>query len=321
VDGKPYQPTYVSRIWSSLAGLNKNPALKEFLEKRQPSKELAAKVCHAGVATLTGRIRGHVRYSQARNTPFQGLAADGAALALFDLVKEGFRMVGFVHDEVLVELPDEGGYVSEARVRRVEEIMRRRMEEVLLGGIPVGCESALSRRWNKKAKLIVKDGRVYPWEPEAKAISSPVAGNPSEPLPSPGDGESSQVPLDRQVGTSEAAQGSDSGGQESSQPSALESPDSGETMTASQIIDAAVEVVDRMLLPGSYHYPFEICRMIPPELIERWAAQEVPPARPRCGDRPADRLLTEIVNRLEQVGRLRREDLGGTDAYKVLPEV
>src|SRR5262249_41290820 len=79
-DGRPYQKTFVSRIWSSLAGLNRNPELQEALDTRRSSAELAAKVCHAGVATLTGRIRGRVCYSQARNTPFQGLAADGAAL-------------------------------------------------------------------------------------------------------------------------------------------------------------------------------------------------------------------------------------------------
>ena len=124
-------------------------------------------MCHAGVATLTGRLRGRVAYSQVRNTPFQGLAADGAALALFELVKEGFRVVGFVHDEVLVELPDEGGYVSEAKVRRVEEVMCREMGRVLVGGIPVACESTLSKRWSKKAKLLVKDGKVYPWKPDA----------------------------------------------------------------------------------------------------------------------------------------------------------
>jgi DNA polymerase I-like protein with 3'-5' exonuclease and polymerase domains len=123
---------------------------------------LAACVCHAGVATLTGRLRGRVRYSQARNTPFQGLAADGAALALFALVKEGFRVVGFVHDEILVELPDEGGFVTEEKVRRVEEIMCRCMAEVLVGGIPVGCETTLSQRWNKKAKLTRREGKVYP---------------------------------------------------------------------------------------------------------------------------------------------------------------
>src|SRR5262249_55064856 len=131
-DGKPYDRSFVSRTWASLAGLNKNPELKEALDKRQPSAELAAKVCHAGVATLTGRIRGRVRYSQARNTPFQGLAADGAALALFALVKEGFRVVGFVHDEILIELPDEGGHVSEATIRRVEEVMCGAMAGVLV---------------------------------------------------------------------------------------------------------------------------------------------------------------------------------------------
>jgi hypothetical protein len=41
------------------------------------------------------------------------------------------------------------------------------MEEVLAGGIPVGCESALSVRWNKKAKLIVREGKVFPWEEAA----------------------------------------------------------------------------------------------------------------------------------------------------------
>jgi hypothetical protein len=156
----------VSRVWASLAGLNKNPELKDALEKRQPSEALAAQVCHAGVATLTGRLRGRVRYSQARNTPFQGLAADGAALALFELVREGFRVVGFVHDEVLVELPDEGGSVAEATVRHVEEVLCRAMAGVLVGNIPVGCEAALARRWSKKAKLVAREDRVYPWEPK-----------------------------------------------------------------------------------------------------------------------------------------------------------
>ena len=48
-------------------------------------------------------------------------------------------------------------------MRRVKEIMCREMESVLVGDIPVGCEAALSARWNKEAKLIVKDGKVYPW--------------------------------------------------------------------------------------------------------------------------------------------------------------
>jgi hypothetical protein len=51
-------------------------------------------------------------------------------------------------------------------VQQVNDIMCRQMEEVLVGGIPVACEAALSRRWNKKAKLIVREGKVYPWRPD-----------------------------------------------------------------------------------------------------------------------------------------------------------
>lgn len=161
-DGKSYQKPFVSRVWSSLTGLNRNPDLAESLGKRTSSAALADLVCLAGVATITGRIRGRVRYSQARNTPFQGLAADGAALALFEMVREGFRVVGFVHDEVLVELPDRGGYVHEAEVNRVVEIMCGSMRSVLVGDIPVACEYTLGWRWDKSAKPIVRDGRVYP---------------------------------------------------------------------------------------------------------------------------------------------------------------
>src|SRR5262249_40377263 len=100
-DGEPYSSRFVDKIWTALAQINQDPALVDQLRDREPSKELAHKVCHCGVPTLTGRIRGRVTYCQVRNTPFQGLAADGAALALFSLVKEGFRVVAFIHDEVL----------------------------------------------------------------------------------------------------------------------------------------------------------------------------------------------------------------------------
>jgi hypothetical protein len=165
-DGRPYQKPVVSQIWSSVTGLNHNPDLVDALAKREPGKPLAAKVCHGGVATLTGRIRGRVPYSAARNTPFQGLAADGAGLALFELVREGFRVVGFVHDELLVELPDEGGFVSAAKVARVQEVMRTAMESVLVGNIPVGCKAALAGRWDKSAGLVIRDGRAYPAGPK-----------------------------------------------------------------------------------------------------------------------------------------------------------
>jgi site-specific DNA-methyltransferase (adenine-specific)/site-specific DNA-methyltransferase (cytosine-N4-specific) len=174
VDGEPYKERFVNGIWTGLQRANKNPELADDLRNRATSKDLSRKVCMAGVATLTGRIRGRVRYSQARNTPFQGLAADGAALALFALAREGFRVVGFVHDEVLVELPDEGGFVSRAAIARIEQIMVAEMEKVL-GGLPAGVESALSTRWSKEAKHTIDGERVLSWAPKKKAPSSPSA--------------------------------------------------------------------------------------------------------------------------------------------------
>jgi hypothetical protein len=104
-EGEPYKPHFENRIWTALTNLARDPELKAAFEQRAASKELADRVCFSKVTTLTGRIRGRVRYSQARNTPFQGLAADGAALALFALVKEGWRVVAHIHDENLFELP------------------------------------------------------------------------------------------------------------------------------------------------------------------------------------------------------------------------
>nr|WP_303652741.1 DNA polymerase [Paludisphaera mucosa] len=127
-----------------------------------------------GVATPTGRVRGRVGYSQARNTPFQGLAADGAKLALWALTREGYRVAAFIHDEFVVELPEEGvDHLAEAR--RIEAILDRAMEEVT-PGIPSACDFALARRWSKDARAAFSpDGRLVPWEDgeASKPCSSP----------------------------------------------------------------------------------------------------------------------------------------------------
>ena len=47
-----------------------------------------------------------MNYTQARNTPFSGLAADGAKMALWNLTHIGFRVSAFVHDEFVIELPN-----------------------------------------------------------------------------------------------------------------------------------------------------------------------------------------------------------------------
>ena len=97
------------------------------------------------MATLTGRIRDGVGFTDAKNTPFQSLAADGAKLALWNLLYEGFDVYGFVHDEILVNLRPESAKQDAARIT---EIMERSMAEVL-EGIPAACQSTISDRWTK----------------------------------------------------------------------------------------------------------------------------------------------------------------------------
>jgi hypothetical protein len=160
--GKPYDPKYVDRVWNTLLLHCRDPELFWLLAQRKGSESLCGRLFESGVVTLTGRIRGGANYSQCRNTPFQGLAADGAKLALWRLIREGFSVIGFIHDEILLELPDEGGCVSQAAADRAQAIMCEEMESVLLGGIRVGCEAALSRCWSKDAGSIVREGRIFP---------------------------------------------------------------------------------------------------------------------------------------------------------------
>ncbi len=162
-DGKAYKGRYLDGVWGGLIALNRNAELAPMLAGRAGGEGLRDRLFLAGVTTLTGRVRGRVGFTQARNTPFQGLAADGAKLALYELIRAGYRVVAFVHDEVVIELPEDADHAAEAR--RVEAIMNRAMERVT-GDVPVACEYALSWRWSKQAKAVFDaEGRLVPWEP------------------------------------------------------------------------------------------------------------------------------------------------------------
>ncbi|WP_240907072.1 DNA polymerase [Paludisphaera rhizosphaerae] len=130
-----------------------------------------------GIVTSSGRIRGVVNYTQARNTPFQGVAADAAKLALWHLIRDGHRVVAFIHDEFVVELPKSGvDHLAEAR--KIELILNRAMESAT-PGIPSACEFVLSRRWSKDARPVYSsDGRLLPWDDQVERRSETAAFRP-----------------------------------------------------------------------------------------------------------------------------------------------
>jgi hypothetical protein len=168
--GAAYSEATIDRIWNGLARCCRKPELQVLIRARRGCHELAA-LCHENAISLTGRIRAGCIFTEARNTPFQGLASDGAKIALFELVRAGYRVVAFVHDEFVIELPAGGDHADEAQ--RVEAMVCSAMSSVVNGTVPVKAEYVLSTCWSKDAKQIFDEqGRLLPWSP--KTESSPL---------------------------------------------------------------------------------------------------------------------------------------------------
>ena len=172
-DGKPYQKHWVEMIWRGIKDLNRNEHLKPLIESNfgVGSEELAKKLFGNEVATTTGRIRGGVTFTQGCNTPFSGLAADGAKLALYNLLLVGFKLIAFIHDEIVVEVPISDHLHEDAQL--VNEIMCESMQEVTRN-IPIKCEVIISRRWSKAAQPTYENGRLTIWEPSDNYILPPL---------------------------------------------------------------------------------------------------------------------------------------------------
>jgi DNA polymerase I-like protein with 3'-5' exonuclease and polymerase domains len=162
--GAEYGEAFVDRVWDSLKGLNENRKLADRIAQREAGEQLSRDLFFGPVITLTGRLRGKVGFSQSRNTPFQGIAADGAKLALWGLYRAGFRVVAFIHDEVLIELPIDSDHTTAAS--RIDRILCESMEQ-LTGSVPVACEYSLSNRWYKASEAVFdENGKLCVWSPE-----------------------------------------------------------------------------------------------------------------------------------------------------------
>jgi len=113
------------------------------------------------------RIRGRVRYCEACNTLFQGLAADMAKDALWQVTKEQFlgrlqgsRLAIFAHDENILDTPvdlasEHGEILSEIMVAAG----RRWCPDM-----PIVAEPYITKHWDKRAKTVRDEqGRLMQW--------------------------------------------------------------------------------------------------------------------------------------------------------------
>ncbi len=136
---------------------------------------LASEECEHGtiIQAVSGRVRGGCGYTQCANTKFQGLTADWAKAAGWEITKacylpggamEGSRIPIFLHDE----------FVGEAREEVAVEhatTMARLMTEAAAKYCPnVKCvvEPALMRRWYKGADPVYHNGVLVPSKPVVK---------------------------------------------------------------------------------------------------------------------------------------------------------
>lgn len=136
------------------------------------------------VQLYSNRIRGGVEFTQACNTFFQGLTADGTKDAMWQLILEcyrgmwtegplneweemqqargmpspllGSRPVIFLHDEFILEVPEDP-HRAHAAAHRLAHVMRRAMQR-WIPDIPIKADPALLRRWYKGAEGVTMDG-------------------------------------------------------------------------------------------------------------------------------------------------------------------
>ena len=170
--GKPYSPEDIEYFWSRLDAVTDRlrSTFRNAIRVRQPSRPLQRAVMglvgRRPVFTLSGRLRAQATYSARHNTIFQGLAADGAKLALWRLWRAGYRIVNFVHDQVLIEVLACSPEERLCHARQIREHMIQGMMEVV-PDVRIDVSFAAMTRWYKNAEAVF-DGTgtgLLVWEP------------------------------------------------------------------------------------------------------------------------------------------------------------
>ena len=180
-NGRRYTDEEIDFFWSRVeARLDLLPGEHHHgVRQRRPSPSLHRAVMatagRAGVWTATGRLRARATFPARHNNVFQGLAADGAKLALWRLWRAGYRIANFIHDEMLVEVPADSDLTHHAG--HIERLMIEGMREVV-PDIRIDVESVATTVWSKGAKDVHDDrGRLIAWSPP----EVPIAPGPAVP--------------------------------------------------------------------------------------------------------------------------------------------
>lgn len=118
----------------------------------------------------SNRYRGGLSYTEACNSFFQGLGADIAKSAGWEIAKGcyldqdsplfGCRIVNFVHDEFILEAPQHRAHEAALELTR----LMIAAAEPWLKHVKIKSKPVVMKRWSKDAKQIWKDGRLEAWD-------------------------------------------------------------------------------------------------------------------------------------------------------------
>ncbi len=158
---RPYSAAEIEYFWQAAARLptdELDDKLCDALRERKPSKRLRDAVSRIysrePVITATGRLRANASYAACRNGIMQGLAADGAIYALWGLMRAGYTIVNFIHDEVIIEVPEDE--TLPAKIADIERLMITGMQTVVPGA-NVRVETEVRRSFSKADKVTVTE--------------------------------------------------------------------------------------------------------------------------------------------------------------------
>jgi DNA polymerase-1 len=153
----------------------KDAWFRQWPEMRTYFEHVQNLIGEASHGTLTvpqsGFRRGGCGYSDASNGYFQALAAHASKAAMYQVSKKcyvdrdsylyGSRPVLFIHDEIILETPEEAG---DQAAQEMQHVLIEAMER-WTPDIPAAASATLMRYWAKKAERVFdKSGKLIPWE-------------------------------------------------------------------------------------------------------------------------------------------------------------
>lgn len=136
---KTFAEGYGLSLTDQEAQFMKDKYFEAFPEMRQ----YLADAKEGSVFTLTGRRRANASYCAVANTPFQGLGADMAKIAMYELIKADFHLVLTVHDEFIAE-----EYKNEERFKEMCDIMIK-AGDTIAPDIRIEVEGDIVPVWKK----------------------------------------------------------------------------------------------------------------------------------------------------------------------------